>query len=147
VVDLRRLISVRLHRRCDDQLASTGLEVGSGLDASRRNVWGYIHNFSESSTSHQLIPSGVWWATYFAQPVLPVHEFSDQRPPPTIDEPNTRVGKISMMAARHNALSTLGLETLRICHMTHMPMSDRILEVWRIYRKLKDWYTFCILRN
>jgi hypothetical protein len=83
----------------------------------------------------------VWWATYFAQPVLPVKEISDQRLPPIISEHgDLRVGRLSTMAARHSILSDLGLETLRICHMTHLPMSCRIVEVWRIFRELQDWY-------
>ena len=42
-----RAESVRLHRRCDAQLAAQGLYVDSDLDVARRDLWGFAHNFSK----------------------------------------------------------------------------------------------------
>nr|XP_018266862.1 uncharacterized protein I303_00842 [Kwoniella dejecticola CBS 10117]OBR89020.1 hypothetical protein I303_00842 [Kwoniella dejecticola CBS 10117] len=121
-------MDLRLHRRCDPQLAELGQEPNSELDIARRDVWGFALNFS------------AWWATFYAQPALPLLSSADQRTPFVHPQQAGRDEHlISLMASHHSKLSSFGLKSLETNHMVRAPIAIRVQRLREVFRRLLKW--------
>ncbi|ODN73786.1 hypothetical protein L202_07315 [Cryptococcus amylolentus CBS 6039] len=122
-------LNFRVHKQCDGQLGELDLEPECELDNARRDIWHFCLNFS------------AWWATFYAQPVLPMINWGvDQRPPYVhSNHPNGNVRALSLMAAQHSQLSYYGFESLSINHLLKMPNDMRVKRVRELGMYLTQW--------
>lgn len=72
---------------------------------------------------------GAWWATFYAEPVLPMAQNANQRPIHLYKSGNTDLRLLSLMALYHSKLSHYGLQSLSTNHLTRMPIEIRIKHV------------------
>ncbi|WVW83554.1 hypothetical protein I302_105575 [Kwoniella bestiolae CBS 10118] len=125
---LSGLCFVRLHKRCDAQFEEIGQRPDSDLDIARRDVWGYTLNISAI------------WATFYAQPTLPLLSISDQRPPfvygSDLDEVERR---LSLMGKHHFQLSCYGLKALEANHLVRLPIEMRVQRMREAAGNLLKW--------
>lgn len=72
---------------------------------------------------------GARWATFYAEPVLPMAQNANQRPIHLYKSGNTDLRLLSLMALYHSKLSHYGLQSLSTNHLTRMPIEIRIKHV------------------
>ncbi|OWZ73110.1 hypothetical protein AYX14_01363 [Cryptococcus neoformans] len=120
-------LNFRVHKQCDAQLYELGLAPGSELDIARRDVWNFCLNIS------------AWWATFYAEPVLPMAQNADQRPTDLRNSDNTDLRLLSLMALHHSRLSHYGLESLITNHLRRMPIEVRVKHVRELGDLLFQW--------
>ncbi|OCF58372.1 hypothetical protein L486_04405 [Kwoniella mangroviensis CBS 10435] len=146
---LSGLCFIRLHKRCDAQLEELGQSPGSDLDIARRDVWGYTLNMSKLQywsllrSSRLLLtrPSeGAIWATFYAQPALPLLSSSHQRPPYVYaSEPDENERRLSLMGRYHFHLSRFGLKALEANHLVRLPITTRVQRMREAANNLLNW--------
>ncbi|KAK6906872.1 hypothetical protein I203_100859 [Kwoniella mangroviensis CBS 8507] len=125
---LSGLCFIRLHKRCDAQLEELGQSPGSDLDIARRDVWGYTLNMSAI------------WATFYAQPALPLLSSSHQRPPYVYaSEPDENERRLSLMGRYHFHLSRFGLKALEANHLVRLPITTRVQRMREAANNLLNW--------
>ncbi|WWC98824.1 hypothetical protein V866_005717 [Kwoniella sp. B9012] len=125
---LSGLCFIRLHKRCDAQLEELGQSPDSDLDIARRDVWGYTLNMSAI------------WATFYAQPALPLLSSSDQRPPYVYaSEPDESERRLSLMGRYHFHLSRFGLKALEANHLVRLPITIRVQRMREAANNLLNW--------
>lgn len=87
--------------------------------------------------------SGAWWATFYAEPVLPMAQNADQRPTDLRNSDNTDLRLLSLMALHHSRLSHYGLESLITNHLRRMPIEARVKHVRELGDLLFQWFVAC----
>lgn len=87
--------------------------------------------------------SGAWWATFYAEPVLPMAQNADQRPTDLRNSDNTDLRLLSLMALHHSRLSHYGLESLITNHLRRMPIEVRVKHVRELGDLLFQWFVAC----
>jgi hypothetical protein len=118
---------MRLHRRCDMQLAELGMSVDGELDVARRDVYGLALNLS------------AWYATYVGQDPLPLREHADQRPPLIRTDLIGAERVASEMSHHHVQMSSYGLEALYVNHTLAVTMRTRVARVKALWEKMRAW--------
>lgn len=86
---------------------------------------------------------GAWWATFYAEPVLPMAQNADQRPTDLRNSDNADLRLLSLMALHHSRLSHYGLESLITNHLRRMPIEVRVKHVRELGDLLFQWSVAC----
>lgn len=146
----------RLHRRCDEQLRALGLEPDSELDVARRDVYGFVRNFSEclwcffprriSLTnlflSHTLLHgllAGSWWTNYFARLSLNLSAEENQRPPFLRTSSDPAIRTVSIAFRKHCQLSNIGHKIVFCNHFMRASFNERLTLAKRLGDDLLAW--------